>query len=98
MSYNTVQLTREKMKDALLGEQFKRVGSPSGKSQSPSSGFDIAAKVIKPSLAALAKRRKKQKDLKDDYEVNPSSMKSWSEPDIFGFGGYSRKDIPDDWA
>lgn len=98
MSYNTIQFTREKMRDALLGEELSRVKSLSGESPSSLSGENIAASLIKPGLAVLAKRRKKQKDLKDDYEVNPSSMKSWSEPDIFGFGGYSRKDIPDDWA
>tara|TARA_R100001377_G_scaffold60574_1_gene36755 strand:- start:664 stop:951 length:288 start_codon:yes stop_codon:yes gene_type:complete len=89
------------MLKVLMGENMKV--TPIGLTASRSGSSDIAGKLIKPALAALISRRKKDAKRKgklaDAYEMNPSSMKSWSDSDMFGFGGgYSPQDIPDDWA
>jgi len=82
-----------RMLEALLGEtkKVRRVGlSPTGGQP------DFLDKIIGPHIEGLSKRYKEDRAGKARRAAlereAPGTMKSWSSPDMFGFGGgYSRK-------
>tara|TARA_R110000751_G_scaffold277955_1_gene379697 strand:- start:34 stop:324 length:291 start_codon:yes stop_codon:yes gene_type:complete len=81
-----------RMLKALLGEtkKVRRVGL------SPTGGQPDFLDKIEPHIKALAKRYEKDRAEKARRAAlereAPGTMKSWSSPDMFGFGGgYSRK-------
>ena len=97
MSYKTVQLTREQMKEALLGEEFRRVGSSSGRRDSFSSG-DQGRGLQSGALKALGsmlgedKERRYAGNLRE--AMNPGSAKTWESGGFGGYGGgYGFKDL-----